>query len=171
MRTFLNAASIHPDAASNAAPNAASLHSAILQSTRDLPQVNIMNCPASLINICASLHLATSIYILLATSLYSLLLYPLLSASSLASRSSWTSYSDRCYFDICSGTCCFSGANNNKSTDKSTDPWANVNYFYFFRFTSFGVCLEMGEKQPSQQLNQPPTQNPTVTRRRTGLGP
>jgi hypothetical protein len=89
-----------------------------------------MNCPAKLISTCASLLLTTLIALLIATSFYTLLLYPFASSSSSRSRS-WTPYSNLCYFDVCPGNCCFTGANNKK------DQWANVNYFYIFRPSPF----------------------------------
>jgi hypothetical protein len=102
-----------------------------------------MNCPAHLIIICASLLLATSISLLVATSIYSLLLSPFSLSSPSRSRF-WTPYSNLCYFDVCPGTCCFTGADNTE-----TDQRANVRrepgharrllFAYFIKF--FCLCF------------------------------
>jgi hypothetical protein len=71
-----------------------------------------MCSPKSVISICLSLLLSTSIGLLIATSLSSLLFSPL--ASSSRSRS-WSPYSTLV-----------------DKSRPSQDPWANVDYFYFF---------------------------------------
>jgi phosphate/sulfate permease len=67
------------------------------------------------ISICASLLLSTSIGLLIATSLFSFIFSPLASSASSRSRS-WTPFSTLV-------------------DNPSEDPWADVDYFYFFLST------------------------------------
>jgi hypothetical protein len=75
-----------------------------------------MCSPKSLISICASLLLSTSIVIIIATYLFSFLFSPLALSATSRSRS-WTPFSTL--------------VNN-----PSEDPWADINYFYFFLSSS-----------------------------------
>jgi phosphate/sulfate permease len=72
----------------------------------------------SLISICTSLLLSTLIGLLIATSLFSFLFSPLISSATSRSRS-WTPYST-----LVDKSC------------PSEDPWADVDYFYFFLSSS-----------------------------------
>jgi hypothetical protein len=74
-------------------------------------------------SLCFSIIISTSIGLLIATSLFSSLLSLLLSPSSsrsLFSGSSWSPHSTLA----------------DKSGPPSQDPWAKVDYYYFFRFRS-----------------------------------